>query len=61
MAITLLYLTTYRYKLAMLLVVANSSYSISYSRSILGMLLLSSSFILFIYPSTNSIRLVFEA
>jgi len=45
----------------MLLVVAKPSYSISYSRSVLGKLLLSSSFVLFIYLSIDDILSIFEA
>jgi len=45
----------------MLLVVSKPSYFISYLRSALGRLLLSSSLVLFIYLSTDSILSIFKA
>jgi len=45
----------------MLLVVAKPSYFTFYSRSALGRLLLSSSFVLSIYLSIDSIPSIFEA
>jgi len=45
----------------MLLVVAKPNYFVSYSYSTSGRLLLSSSFVLSIYLSIDSILLIFEA